>query len=150
MSTIFSKNTINRLISLLLIVVFLSSFPTGASAKALCLDEEENHIVDQNLILAGCHSSVDTYLPLSAEHCSALAEKENNDCIDVSLTDINTVNLPSKIALPVIAKTVLSCTLPSRLIGFQLQVVGQSSTALFQYQTIFSHLNAHRTIILLI
>jgi len=149
MSNIFSKNRFNRLISLLLTVFFFFSIPTGASAKALCLDEEESHIVDQNLILAGCHSSVERYQPLSAAHCSALAEKENNDCVDVSLTDINTVNLPSKIALPAIAKTKFSYTMPSKLIRFHQQVVGHTSSTLFQYQTILSHLNSHRTVILL-
>lgn len=65
MSTIFFKNKIDRVNSPLVAVFFLSSFPTGASAKAVSLDEEENHIVDLNLILAGCHSSVDKYQPLS-------------------------------------------------------------------------------------
>ena len=84
MTNFFSKNTFNRVVCQVLTLVFLSSFPAGASAKALCLDEEENHLVDQYLYLVGCHASAETYLPFSDEHCSARAEKENKDCFDVS------------------------------------------------------------------
>jgi len=146
----FSQNIFNRVISLLLAVVFLSAFPTGASALALCLDEEENHIVDQNLYLDYCHSFAETYLPLSEEHCSALAEKKDNDCVDVSLTNANALNLPSKVFLPVYAKAIFSYALPENLIRFQQQVTGQNSSVLFQYQPNLSHLKAHRTVVLLI
>ena len=146
----FSQHIFNRVVSLLLTVIFLSAFPTGASALALCLDEEENHIVDQNLYLDYCHSFAETYLPLSEEHCSALAEKKDSDCVDVSLTNANTLNLPSKVALSNHAKNIHFYTLPSRLIRFQQQVTGQNSSVLFQYQPSLSHLNVHRTTVLLI
>jgi hypothetical protein len=150
MTKIFSKNIFIRVICLFLTTVFLSSFPAGATSLALCLDEDENHIVDQNSYLANCHSYVDSNLLLSDEHCSALAEKENNDCFDVSLTNANTLNLPSKIILPGFTKTILSYTLPSRLIGFQQQVEGNNSSALSQHLFILPHTNSHRTVVLLI
>jgi len=146
----FSKNIFNRVICLFLTTVFLSSFSTGATALALCLDEDENHIVDQNFYLANCHSSVDADLLLSDEHSSALAEKENNDCVDVSLTNANALNVPSKVTLPGFAKTILSYTLPSRLIGFQQQVAGNNSSALSQHLFTLPQANSHRTVVLLI
>ena len=150
MRKIFSKNIFNRLICLFLTAVFLSSFPTGATALALCMDEDENHIVAQNFYLVACHSSVDADLLLSDEHCSALAEKENNDCVDVSLTNANTLNRPSKVILPSFAKTVLSYTLPGRLMSFQQQVTGNNASALFQHLFTFPNTNSHRTVVLLI
>ena len=150
MINFFSKNTFNRVICQLLTVVFLSSFPTGASAKALCLDEEENHLVDQNLYLVGCHASAETYLPLSDEHCSARAEKENNDCTDVSLTNAHILNRPSKVILPVSAKVILSCASPHSQLRFQNQVAGYGSSALSQPLFTSPHINAHRTVVLLI
>ena len=150
MIKIFSKNIFGRVICLFLTAVFLSSVPAGETALALCLDEDENHIVDQNFYLADCHSSVDADLLLSDEHCSALAEKENNNCVDVSLTNANTLNLPSKVILPDFAKTILSYTLPNILIGFQQQVAGNKSSVLSQHLFTFAHSNLHRTVVLLI
>ena len=150
MTKIFSKNIFSRVICLFLTAVFLSSFPTGETALALCLDEDENHIVDQNFYLADCHSSVDADQLFSDEHCSALAEKENNNCVDVSLTNANTLNLPSKVILPGFAKTIFSYTLPSILIGFQLQVAGNNISALSQHLFTFAHTDSHRTVVLLI
>jgi hypothetical protein len=150
MTTIFSKNIFTRLICLFLTTVFLSSFPTGGTALALCLDEDENHIVDQNSYLANCHSSVDADLFLPDGHCYDLTEKENNDCVDVSLTNANTLNVPSRITLPSFANTILSYTLPGRLIGFQRQVAGTNSSTLSQHQLNLPHANSHRTVVLLI
>ncbi len=150
MTKILSKKSFNRLICLFMTAIFLSSFPTGATALALCLDEDENHIVDQNFYLADCHSSVDADLLFSDEHCSALAEKENNDCVDVSLTNANTLNRPSKVILPGFAKTVLSYTLPSMLMSFQQQVAGNNSSAFSQHLFTFPHTNSHRPVVLLI
>ena len=130
-------------------MVFLSSFPTGASALALCLDNEGNHKVD-HLYLADCHSSVEANLLLSSEHCSAFAEKENNNCIDVSLMNANILNRPSKILLPASAKVILSYTLPSRLIGFQQKVTEVNSSALSQLLFTLPHSNLLRTVVLLI
>jgi hypothetical protein len=149
MTRIFPENIFNRVICLFLTAVFLSSFPTGATALALCMDEDENHIV-QNFYLADCHSSVDANLLLSDEHCSALAEKENNDCVDVSLTNANTLNRPSKVILPGFAKTVLSYTLPSMLMSFQQQVAGNNISALSQHLFTFPYTNLHRPVVLLI
>jgi hypothetical protein len=150
MLNIFYKNTYNRVICLFLTAVFLSSFPAGATALVVCLDEDENHIVAPNFYLADCHSSVDAGLLLSDEYCSALAEKENNDCVDVSLTNANTLNRPSRVMLPGIAKTIVFYTQPSRLIGFQQQVAGNSSSALFQHLFTLTQANPLRTVVLLI
>jgi hypothetical protein len=148
MTKIFSKNIFNRVICLFFAAVFLSSLPTGATTLALCLDEDDNHIVGQNFYLSCCHSSAATGQLLFDQQCSALAEKKNNDCVDVSLTNANTVNLPSKVSLPCFAKTILY-TLPSKLIGLQQQMAGNNSSALFQYKFILPQTNSHRTVILL-
>jgi hypothetical protein len=52
--------------------------------------------------------------------------------------------------LPGIAKTVVFYTLPSRLIGFQQQVAGKNSSALFQHLFTLTQANPLRTIVLLI
>ena len=145
----FSNNTFKRIISLLLAVVFLSSFSTGGSARALCLDDEENHLVDQNFYLADCHSSVDADLLLSDEHCSARAEKEKNACVDVSLTNAHTLNRP-KITLPGLARNIFSYTLPGSIIESQQQVSGYSSAALCRHLFCLAHTHSHRTVVLLI
>jgi hypothetical protein len=151
MFKVFYNNIINRIVSLILTAAFLFSYPTGAAALALCLDQEENHIVDQSLYFDNCHSFADTYLPLSEEHCSARAEREDKDCVDVSLTNAYILNLPSKTALSAIAKDILSYALPSNLVGFQQQAEGQSpSNISFQYQPNSLHLKVHRTTVLLI
>ena len=146
----FYNNTFKRLVNLLLAVVFLSSFSTGASARALCLDEEENHLVDQNFYLADCHSSVDADPPLFIEHSSVRTEKENNDCFDVSFSNAHTLNRPSKIALSGFAKTILSYTLPGSHIESQQHLAGYSSPALFQHLFSLPHTLLHRTVVLLI
>jgi hypothetical protein len=145
----FYNNTFKRLVNLLLAVVFLSSFSTGASAKALCLDEEENHLVDQNFYLADCHSSVDADLLLSDEHYSAQAEKEKNACVDVSLTNAHILNRP-KVTLPGFARTIFSYTLPGSIIESQQQVSGYNSAALSRHLFSLAHTHSHRTVVLLI
>lgn len=150
MNNCFYKNTFKRVVSLLLTVVFLSSFPAGTSALALCLDEEESHVVVQDFYLVDCHSAVEEGLSLSEEHFFALAEKEKNDCIDVSLTNANILNRPSKIILPASAKVILSYTFPSGLVSFQQHVPGYSSSALSQPFFVLPHIEVQRTIILLI
>jgi hypothetical protein len=149
MTEILSKKSFNRLICLMLAVVFLSSFPAGTTALALCLDKDENHIIDQNFYLADCHSPVDTDMLLSDEHCSALAEKENNDCVDVSLSNQNAFNRPSAITLPAFAKIVLSYALPDNQPGSQQQLAKHHSSALSQHLSTLPHINAQRTVILL-
>ena len=150
MLKIFYNKLINRTVCLMLVGVFLSSFPTGATALVLCLDDDENHIVDQNFYLADCHSSAGAGLFLADGYCSALAEKENNNCVDVSLTNTNTLNRPSRIMLPGFAKTINSYTLPSRLIGFQQQVAEKNTSALIQHLFTLPQANPLRTIVLLI
>jgi hypothetical protein len=145
-----NNNFCNHTICLLLAVVFLSSFPTGAAALALCLDQEENHIVDQDFYLDDCHSSIGTYLPLSDEHCDARTERENNNCVDISLTNANTINIPSKVLLPAFSKNILSYVVPNRIIRFEQQAGGQSSSVFSQYLPTSSHLNQQRTIVLLV
>jgi hypothetical protein len=120
------------------------------TAWAFCLDEQNTHIVGQNLNLADCHSSAGTNLPFLIKHCSAFAEKENNNCIDVSLMNANILNRPSKILLPASAKVILSYMLPNRLIGFQQQVTGINSSALSQLLFTLPDSNLLRTVVLLI
>ena len=145
-----SNNSSIRVICLLLTAVFLFSYPTGSSAWALCLDQEENHIVGQ-IYLDNCHSTKETYLPLSEEHCAARTERENNDCVDVSLTNASVLNRPSKIALPAIAKDILSYTLPSNLEEYTQQMAGKKPpVSSFQYPPNSIHLKIHRTTVLLI
>ena len=144
------KNSFHRVICLLMIAFLLSSFPAGSSALALCLDEEENHLVDQNLYLVDSHSSEEANLLFSDEHCSVLAKQENNDCVDVSLTNANTLNLPTKLFLPVSAKVILSYELPDNLTVFQQHLAGNTSSALTHPLLTASLLKAHRTVVLLI
>ena len=150
MLKVFYNNIINRTVCFMLSAIFLCSFPSGAAASAICLDQEKSHIVEQKFYLDDCHSSVETYLPLSEEHCSALADKENNECVDVSLANADILNLPSKVILPAFSKNILSYVLPNRIIGFQQQVVEHGSSALSRFWDTSSHLNTHRTIVLLI
>ena len=149
MTEILSKKSFNRLICLMLAAVFLSSFPAGTTALALCLDKDKNHIIDPTFYLADCHSHVDKDLLLSDEHCSALAEKENNDCVDVSLSNQNAFNRPSAITLPAFAKIILSYTLPDNQLRSQQQLAKHHSFALSQHLSTLPHINAHRTVILL-
>lgn len=150
MTKFFYKNKFNRIICLLLTVTFLSSFPAGATAFALCLDEDESHLVDPNINLFDCHSSVEANLLLSNEHCFALTEKENSDCVDVSLTNANILNRPSKLFLPTSAKIILTFQLPYSHIGLQEQNPPNSSSALSPRSISSTLLKSHRTAILLI
>ena len=149
MTEILSKKSFNRLICLVLAAVFLSSFPAGTTALALCLDKDDNHIIDPNFYLADCHSSVGTDLLLSDEHGSALAEKENNDCVDVSLSNQNAFNRPSAITLPAFAKMILSYALPDNQLRSQQQLAKHHASALSQHLSTLPHINAHHTVILL-
>ncbi|MEN8233122.1 MAG: hypothetical protein ABFR35_10655 [Thermodesulfobacteriota bacterium] len=145
------KNIFNRVISLLLTTIFLSSFPAGAADLSLCLDESNNHVVNQKqLHLADCHSSVEANLLLSDEQSSALTEKESNNCVDVSLANANAVNRPPEITLPVFTEVIPSYALPNSQIGFQQQVTGHSSSSLSQHPFTLPHINANRTVVLLI
>jgi hypothetical protein len=148
MNKIFNKKSFNGAVYLVLSVFFLTCFPAGA--LALCLDEEENHLFDQNLNLVDCHSSVEADLILSDEHCSALTERENKDCLDVSLANANSLNLPSKVFLPDFTKVIFTFLLPDNLISLQQQVAGNNSSALSQPLFTSSLLKTHRTVILLI
>ena len=151
MNKIFCKNAFNRVICLLLAAVFLSSFPTGATALALCLDEGRNHVVDQgHLYLADCHSSVEAGQSLSYEYRSTLAGQERNNCVDISLSNENAVSRPSEITLPVFTKVVFSYALPNSRIGFQQQIAGYSSAAFTQPQFLSPFINARLTVVLLI
>jgi hypothetical protein len=120
------------------------------TALAYCLDEEENHLVGQNLYLAACHSSVEVDVIFSDEYCSALTEKENRNCTDVSLTNANILNRPSKIILPVSAKVLLSYSITHNQQKLQLQVAGNNSSALSQHLFTLPSINAHRTVVLLV
>jgi|GEM_PF-1379717 len=150
MLNFFYYNLINRTFCLLLVAVFLSTFPTSMTALAYCLDEKENHLVGQNLYLAACHSSVEVDVIFSDEHCSALTKKENRNCTDVSLTNANILNRPSKIILPVSAKVLLSYTIPHNHQKLQQQVAGNETSALSQHLFTLPSINAHRTVVLLV
>ena len=151
MIKISNKSIFNRVICLLLTAVFLSSFPAGTKALALCLDEGENHVVDQgHLYLADCHSSVDAGQPLFYEYRSTIAGPANNNCVDISLSNPSAVNRPPEIILPVFSKVILSYTLPYNQIESQHQIAGYSSSTLAQPQFPSSFINAQRTVVLLI
>jgi len=150
MLKIFYDKIINRSVCLLLVAVFLSSFPTGTTTLAFCLDEQENHVVGQNFYLVDCHSSNEIGRIYSDEHFSALAEKRGNDCTDVFLTNANILNRPSRMTLPVLAKVVLSYTLPGEVDSFQQQVAKHSFSALSQPLFVLPHISTHQTVVLLI
>lgn len=146
----FYNNIIFRIIGLLLTAIFIVSYPTGAASMVLCLDQQDNHLVPQRIYLDNCHTIADTYLPLSEEHYSAREERENNDCVDVSLTNANILNRPSKTTLPAIAKDILSYPLPGNLVRLQQQVIMKKSPNAFQNFTNTLHLKIQRTTVLLI
>ncbi len=151
MNKIFCKNAFTRVICLVLAAVFLSSFPTGATALALCLDMDKTHVVDQDhLHLADCHSSAEAGQSLLYGHYSTLAGKENNNCVDIALSNENAVNRPSEITLPVFTKVVLSYALPNSQIGSQQQMAEYLSSALTQPQFPSPFINARLTVVLLI
>ena len=150
MLNVFLKNFVNRTVCLLIIAVFLSTFTTGMTALAFCLDQQESHVVGKNFYLADCHSTSEVDLIISDEHFSILAKENKNDCTDVSLTNAHILNRPSKRISPVSAKVILSYTLPGGLVSFQQQVAGYSSSALSHPLFILPHMNAHRTTVLLI
>ena len=151
MLKIFYNKLRNRTLCLLLIAFFLTSFPANGSAFALCLDGTENHVVSRNPILASCHPPEAEKLLPSGEHCLAQAEKENNDCNDIALSNPHKLNRPSKTALSAIAKTLVSYTLPGKLIGVHYQAAGQQTDSRFtQHQFSASRFDAHRTVVLLI
>jgi hypothetical protein len=150
MTKFFYKNKFNRIICLVMTVTFLSSFPAGA--LALCLDsaEEESHLVGQNLNLVDCHTSVEAKLRLSSEHYSASTEKKSNDCVDVSLTNANTLNFPTKLFLPTSAKIIITFQRPYSNIGLQEHNPPKSSSALSPPSISTTFYKSHRTAILLI
>ena len=150
MLKILSDNLVNPTVCLLLVAVFLTTFPAGKKALAFCLEEQENHIVGQNFYLADCHTALDTPLTLLDEHCSVLFEEKNNDCIDVSLSNGIILNRPSKIVLPVSSNVTISYTLPNGLVSLHQQVTSYRSSALSQPLFVLPHIDAHRTVVLLI
>jgi len=132
-----------------LVTAFLSSFPTATTSLAFCLDEQENHVVGQNLYLVNCHSTDETARLLD-ENFSVLAEKRKNDCTDVSLSSVNILNRPPRRSLPISAKVVLSLGSLSERVNYKQQVAEFSLSALFQPLFILPCINAHRTVVLLI
>ncbi|MBW2501934.1 MAG: hypothetical protein JRD39_03235 [Deltaproteobacteria bacterium] len=151
MLKIFYNKLRNRSLCLLLIGFFLTSFPAGGSAFALCLDGTGNHMVSRNPILAACHPPEAGKLLPSGEYCLAQAEKENNDCTDIALSNPHKLNRPSKTVLSAVAKTLVSYTLPGKLTGLHYQAAGQQTASRFtQRQFPASRLDAHRTVVLLI
>ena len=149
MLNIFLKSIIKRKVSLLLITVFLSSFPTGTTSLAFCLDEQENHVVGQNLYLVNCHSTDET-ARFFDENFSVLAEKRKNDCTDGSLSSVNIFNRPPRRSLPISAEVVLSFGPLSERVNYKQQVAEFSLSALSQLLFILPYINAHRTVVLLI
>ena len=150
MLNIYIHHLINRTVCLLLVAVFLTAFPTGSTALAFCLDEQENHVVSINLYLADCHSPSESNLIISGKRFSAHSEKGKNDCTDVSLTNATVFNRPTKRITTVSAKVILSYALAGRLDSLQQQVAKSSSSALSHPQYVLPHIKAHRTIVLLV
>ena len=150
MLNIFLKNLINRTCCLLLVIVFLSTFSTGSPALAFCLDEQESHVAGQNLYLVNCHSVVEAGLIPSDEYFSAHVEKGKNECTDVSLTNANILNRPTKITLPVPAQVTLSYMLPGGPVNYQQQVAQYNSSAFSQPIFTLPPINVHLTVVLLI
>ena len=150
MNEFFFKNRLKRLICLILTTVFLTTFPTGASALALCLDEGENHLIGRSLSLADCHSSGGVNVILSEEHCSALAERESRDCTDISLTSANILNRPSKIILPSSGTIFLSYAIPSGRTGFLQHTAVNGLSSISLALSTLPRAHALRTVVLLI
>jgi hypothetical protein len=149
MTKIFSKKSFNRVICLVLAAVFLSSFPAGATALALCLDMDKIHVADQKYLLTpDCHSSNDTHNLINNQPNATLISREANDCVDVSLSNRNALRRPSEITLPVFDKVILSYDLPNSQLGLQQQLAGYSSSALSQHLFTLPHINARRTVVL--
>jgi hypothetical protein len=146
----FSDNVINRSVCLLLIVILLATFPTGASSLTFCLDQEENHIVGQNYYLANCHTANETSPTFSEENCSALFEGESSDCNDVSLASANILYRPSKLIMPISAKLILFYTFPRVLVSFHQQAINYRSSALYKELFGLPQFDAQRTVVLLI
>jgi hypothetical protein len=134
----------------LLLTVFLSTIPTGSSSLAFCLDEQESHIVGQNLYLLDCHSTDEASRIISDEHFSALTDKREKDCIDVSLTNAHILNRPSRIKLPVSSKVVHFYALPNGIVGYQQHIVDNSLVVFSQPLFTQPQINAPRTVVLLI
>lgn len=146
----FFKNIINRLFCLLLLAVFLSTFLTGSARLAFCLDEQESHVVGKNFYLVDCHSSDEADRIRGEEHFSALVEKRENDCTDVSLANINKLNRSTRRTLPISAKVVFSYMLPSVIACYQQKVANYSLSVLSRPLFILPHINVSRTVVLLI
>ena len=146
----FSDNLINRTICLLLIVIFLSTFPTVASAFSFCLDEQKNHIVGKNFYLANCHIANEAPQTFPDDNFSVLFEEKNSDCMDVSLSSANILYRPSKLIIPISAKLILIYTFPSTLVRFHLQAIEYRSSTLHKELLGQPQIDAHRTVVLLI
>lgn len=150
MRNIYLKSFINRTVCLLLAAVFLSTFPTGATALAFCLDGQESHVVGTNLYLADCHSASEIGRIISNEHFSALTRRSNNDCTDVSLTNANVLNRSSRITLPASPQVILFYSLPSRLFNVQKQNAVAGSSEFSRPLFVLPHLTTLRSVVLLV
>jgi len=150
MLKIFSYNVINRAVCLLLVAIFLSTFPTGTTALALCLDGQESHVVGTNLYLADCHSASETGRTISNDHFSALSKRSNNDCTDVSLENANALNRSSRITLPSSPKVILFYSLPGRFFNMQKHNAAARSSESFRTLFVSPLLHSHRSVVLLI
>lgn len=148
MLNILLNNLFKRNVCLLLVVVFLSTLPTGSTAMAFCLDDQESHLVEKNFHLVDCHSASGPGWFFSDGHFSALAQKEQNDCTDISLTNANILNRPSRTTLPISAKVELSHLFPGGI--YPQKITGHSLSSPSQPIFTLTHINIHRTVVLLI
>lgn len=146
----FYYSLINRTVSLFLTAIFVTAFPAGSSAMAFCLDEEENHFTGPNRSLTACHYPVEMDITSSDEHISALADKENNDCTDISLKNSNILNRPSKIILPVSSTVHLSLAVPRITLKLQQRAAGKKAAAFSQLSIGLPLVDTLRTVVLLI
>lgn len=150
MIKIFAQNKLNWSIRLFLTAIFLSSFTTGTTASALCLDDNEKHIVNQHFYLADCHFSVGPDRFFNDECSATLKEKRSKDCVDVSLANASAFHLPAPIMVPGFAKNIFSYMLPPGPKGVQRQVAASYSPLLSLHPYSLPPANLLRTVVLLI
>jgi len=146
----FSDNLINRSFCFLLIVIFLSTCPTSATALTFCLDEQKNHIVGQNFYFSDCHTVNEDAKTFTDEDTSALFEERRSDCKDVSLSTANILYRPSKFIIPTSVKLILFYTFPYVPASFHQRPIEYRSPAFYKELFGLPQINAHRTVVLLI
>ncbi len=151
MNNIFSNMSFCRVVSLVLTAVFLSSFPAGATSLAICVDSEENHIINQeHLRLDDCHPALETVQPSIIESHSVLKSQDNDDCVDILLSNSNLLIRSSERKITEFTKLIFPVVLFDNNFGFQDNLKGQKSSLPIQPQFPSPSIIAQRTVVLLI